>query len=88
MYLEGDNMKNINWKKCRFSVLGLGILFCVLGLVFESYFRLFLGFSWICIGLNGICFYFFELHEKGSSSKSNIVGAIILFVLAIFYWFI
>lgn len=81
-------MKNIDWEKCRFSILGLGVLFCILGFVFRDYYRLFVGFVWICMGLNGICFYFLELKEKGSSSKLNILGAIILFVLVIFYWFI
>ena len=76
-------MKNIDWKKCRFSVIGLGVLFCIFSFVFKEYYRLFLGFAWICIGLNGICYYFSELKKKGSSSKLNIVGTIILFVLAI-----
>ena len=76
-------MKNIGWRKCRFSILGLGVLFCILGFVFRDYYRLFQGFAYICIALNGICFYFLELKEKGSSSKLNVLGAIILFVLAI-----
>ena len=35
-------MKNIDWKKCRFSILGIGVLFCVFSLVFKEYYRLFL----------------------------------------------
>lgn len=80
-------MKNIFWKKCRFSILGIGVLFCIFSLVFKEYHRLFLGFAWMCIGLNGICFYFLELKEKGSSSKLYILGAIIVIILVIFIYF-
>ena len=80
-------MKNIDWKKCRFSVIGLGVLFCIFSFVFKEYYRLFLGFAWICIGLNGICYYFSELKEKGSSSKLYILIAIIGIIVVIFLWF-
>lgn len=82
MHFGGNVMR-----KCRFSILGLGVLFCFLSIAFRDYYRLFLGFACICIGLNAICFYFLERKEKGNSSKLYILGVIIEIILVIFLWF-
>lgn len=44
-----------------------------------------LGLAYICIAISNICLYLFELKEKGHSSKSYILGAIMLVILAIFF---
>ena len=62
-------MKNLNWNKMRFICIFLAFSLVILGYFFR----------------NHICLYLFELKEKGHSSKSYILVAIVLVILAIFF---
>ena len=60
--------------------------FVILGYFFRNhYYYQFLGLAYICIAISNICLYLFELKDKGHSSKSYILGAIMLVILAIFF---
>lgn len=84
-------MKNINWSKMRFICIFLAFSLVILGYFFRNhyfrnhYYYQFLGLAYICIAIGNICLYLFELKEKGHSSKSYILGAIMLVILAIFF---
>ena len=79
-------MKNLNWSKMRFICIFLAFSLVILGYFFRNhYYYQFLGLAYICIAISNICLYLFELKEKGHSSKSYILGAIMLVILAIFF---
>ena len=79
-------MKNLNWSKMRFICIFLAFSLVILGFFFRNhYYYQFLGLAYICIAIGNICLYLFELKEKGHSSKSYILGAIMLVILAIFF---
>lgn len=75
-------MKNLNWSKMRFICIFLAFSLVILGYFFRNhYYYQFLGLAYICIAISNICLYLFELKEKGHSSKSYILGAIMLVIL-------
>lgn len=79
-------MKNLNWSKMRFICIFLAFSLVILGYFFRNhYYYQFFGLAYICIAISNICLYLFELKEKGHSSKSYILGAIMLVILAIFF---
>ena len=79
-------MKNLNWSKMRFICIFLAFSLVILGYFFRNhYYYQFLDLGYICIAISNICLYLFELKEKGHSSKSYILGAIMLVILAIFF---
>lgn len=79
-------MKNLNWSKMRFICIFLAFSLVILGYFFRNhYYYQFLGLAYICIAISNMCLYLFELKEKGHSSKSYILVAIMLVILAIFY---
>ena len=81
-------MKNLNWSKMRFICIFLAFSLVILGYFFRNhYYYQFLGLAYICIAISNICLYLFELKEKGHSSKSYILGAIMLVILAIFSYY-
>ena len=79
-------MKNLNSSKLRFICIFLAFSRVISGYFFRNqYSYQFLGLAYICIAISNICLYLFELKEKGHSSKSYILGAIMLVILAIFF---
>lgn len=77
----------------RFICIFLAFSLVILGYFFRNHYYYqflglaykFLGLAYICIAISNICLYLFELKEKGHSSKSYILVAIMLVILAIFY---
>lgn len=77
MYLEDDNMTKNSLEKGRIAFNCLSILFLIFGFVFNEHFKIFIGFSCLCVGFGQICIYFLEYKKKTRSSKSYIICAII-----------
>ena len=84
--LTATDTPMVRYTRTIFPSYALAFSLVILGYFFRNhYYYQFLGLAYICIAISNICLYLFELKEKGHSSKSYILGAIMLVILAIFF---